>query len=490
MERNDNCLNDYLEVHDGHLENSTLLGTFCGYDLPLEMRSTGNQMSIKFVSNSLIQRSGFSASFMKDINECESTNNCEQECINTIGSYYCACNVGYELHSDGKRCIGACGGLYASANGTITSPGFPNLYPSLKYCLWEIHAPAQNKITLRFNFFELEGNKHDKVEVQSVHPCNVTSTHGVYSGTSVPRLIISKTNKMRIKFSTDHSVERKGFAASFFTDIDECLKQNGGCQQECKNTVGSYECRCKNGFTLDDDMRTCNEQGDCKHLIDTPNGTIHSPNYPEYLPYNRKKRECVWKFSTKSGHRIKLNFKKIEINCTYSNIIIYDGPGEVTTSLGSFCGSNLPPPIIASANDLYMVLRSNASVQTGGFWAEHSTICGGNFTASNRVKYLYSHDSYGDQDYKNMVNCEWNIVAPIGDVVLLKFITFQLESNNNDWVQILAAGSLNKTFSGSRKPPNTYSGGEELTLRFRTNGLNVFKGFSASYQAVHKSFFN
>ena len=43
-----------------------------------------------------------------DFNECrqESTNACEQVCVNTPGSYSCACNVGYRLNADGRTCQG------------------------------------------------------------------------------------------------------------------------------------------------------------------------------------------------------------------------------------------------------------------------------------------------------------------------------------------------------------------------------------------------
>ncbi|XP_065334267.1 protein tolkin [Cloeon dipterum] len=499
-EKHDNCVYDYLEVRDGHFENATLLGKICGHETPSEMLSTGNKMWIKFVSDSSIQKGGFSASFMKEFDECASANghDCEQECVNTLGSYYCACKIGYELHSDGKHCIDACGGLYAVANGTITSPSFPAFYPGNKHCLWEIHAPTQYKITLNFTFFDLEGNNHDceydNVEVQSIHLYNVARTHGVYCGSSLPEMITSETNKMRIEFSTDNSVQKTGFAAVFFTDIDECTEQNGGCQHECKNTVGSYECSCYNGFTLHEDMHSCKEGG-CKHEIDAPSGNIHSPNYPEYYP---NKKDCVWKFSTTPGHRIKLVFKEFELEshqeCTYDNIAFYDGPGEDSLSLGRFCGSKLPHPIVASTNELYMVFKSDASVQRKGFLAEHSTVCGGILTASSQVQHLYSHTKYGDQDYDNAADCEWTVLAPSGHVVLLKFITFQLEAENEctyDWVQVLIGedmSPLTDKLCGDQKPPDTYSMGEELILRFRTDDSMVSKGFSASYQAVRDSF--
>ena len=41
------------------------------------------------------------------------------------------------------------------------------------------------------------------------------------------------------------------------TDVDECAEGNGGCQQSCVNMMGSYECRCWEGFFLSDNQHTC-----------------------------------------------------------------------------------------------------------------------------------------------------------------------------------------------------------------------------------------
>ena len=42
-----------------------------------------------------------------------------------------------------------------------------------------------------------------------------------------------------------------------FLDIDECSMNNGGCDQMCTNTNGSYVCSCDDGYTLNDDGLTC-----------------------------------------------------------------------------------------------------------------------------------------------------------------------------------------------------------------------------------------
>ncbi len=41
------------------------------------------------------------------------------------------------------------------------------------------------------------------------------------------------------------------------SDINECQNLNGGCSQVCVNRVGSFQCRCRDGYTLNVDNRTC-----------------------------------------------------------------------------------------------------------------------------------------------------------------------------------------------------------------------------------------
>ena len=47
------------------------------------------------------------------------------------------------------------------------------------------------------------------------------------------------------------------FHKLFFSDIDECAVDNGGCDHTCINKPGSFECQCKDG-SLADDGKMCN----------------------------------------------------------------------------------------------------------------------------------------------------------------------------------------------------------------------------------------
>ena len=64
-------------------------------------------------------------------------------------------------------------------------------------------------------------------------------------------------------------------------DINECDDNNGGCEQNCTNTDGSFQCGCRSGFTLNEDRRTCSGKYMCFHLDWCTN--VHVV-YPSHLP--------------------------------------------------------------------------------------------------------------------------------------------------------------------------------------------------------------
>lgn len=46
-------------------------------------------------------------------------------------------------------------------------------------------------------------------------------------------------------------------ASSACQDVNECEAANGGCEHDCSNTAGGYECACDAGHTLNNDGLTC-----------------------------------------------------------------------------------------------------------------------------------------------------------------------------------------------------------------------------------------
>uniref|UniRef100_A0AAY4DT21 Metalloendopeptidase n=1 Tax=Denticeps clupeoides TaxID=299321 RepID=A0AAY4DT21_9TELE len=495
IERHDSCAYDYLEVRDGLSESSPLIGRFCGYDKPEDIRSTSNTLWMKFISDGTVNKAGFAANFFKEEDECSKPDNggCEQRCVNTLGSYKCACDPGYELAPDKKSCEAACGGILSKLNGTITTPGWPKEYPPNKNCVWQVIAPNQYRISMQFEAFELEGNevcKYDFVEVRSGLTSD-SKLHGKYCGTEVPEVITSQYNNMRIEFKSDNTVSKKGFKAHFFSDKDECSKDNGGCQHECINTIGSYVCQCRNGFILHENKHDCKE-AECEHKIHSPSGTISSPNWPDKYP---SRKECTWDITATPGHRVKISFSEFEIEqhqeCAYDHLEAFDGDSDKASILSRLCGSKIPEPLISTGNKMFLRFISDASVQRKGFQATHSTECGGRLKAETRQRNLYSHAQFGDNNYPGHTDCEWLITSETGYGIELTFTTFEVEEEADcgyDYIELYdgydsSAHKLGR-FCGSGPREEMYSAGEAVLIRFHSDDTISKKGFHIRYTST------
>uniref|UniRef100_A0A3B3QDA5 Metalloendopeptidase n=1 Tax=Paramormyrops kingsleyae TaxID=1676925 RepID=A0A3B3QDA5_9TELE len=487
IERHDSCAYDYLEVRDGRSENSPLIGRFCGYDKPQDICSTSNHLWMKFVSDGTVNKAGFAANFLKGFDAPPGVG-LTGSAIHHLLPPLCSL-----LSFLCTSLSAACGGLLSKLNGTITTPGWPKEYPPNKNCVWQLVAPAQYRISMQFEFFELEGNevcKYDYVEVRSGLSSD-SKLHGKYCGTDVPEVITSQFNNMRIEFKSDNTVSKKGFKAYFLSDKDECAKDNGGCQHECVNTVGSYACQCRNGFVLHENKHDCKE-AECEHKIHSPSGTISSPNWPDKYP---SRKECIWDITATPGHRVKISFSEFEIEqhqeCAYDHLEAFDGNSNKAAILGRLCGSKLPEPLISTGSRMYLRFISDASVQRLGFQATHSTECGGRLRAEPRQKNLYSHSQFGDNNYPGHMDCEWRITTEKGYSIELTFTTFEVEEEAEcgyDYIELFdgydsSAQRLGR-FCGSGPREEIYSVGDTMLLLFHSDDTISKKGFHIRYTST------
>ena len=44
--------------------------------------------------------------------------------------------------------------------------------------------------------------------------------------------------------------------------MNECMNNNGGCDQICTDTEDSFNCSCNTGYTLDSDGSNCSGETD------------------------------------------------------------------------------------------------------------------------------------------------------------------------------------------------------------------------------------
>ena len=152
-----------------------------------------------------------------------------------------------------------------------------------------------------------------------------------------------------------------------FTDINECLTDNGGCDHICINIHGSFNCLCNTSYILAVDNKTC--VPDCDYVLEEQSGYINTYGFPNspYAPYSN----CTWIIDLPTYKRIQLKFNEMDIedspNCTKDQVTILNGKDENSLSLGSYCGNKLPTTIQSSTGTVTIKFISDGSVNNKGF---------------------------------------------------------------------------------------------------------------------------
>ena len=63
MERADACAFDRLEIYDGGSDSAPLLRVLCGFGIPKVVKSTGNSLLVKFLSDKMDTKNGFAIKY-------------------------------------------------------------------------------------------------------------------------------------------------------------------------------------------------------------------------------------------------------------------------------------------------------------------------------------------------------------------------------------------------------------------------------------------
>ena len=161
-----------------------------------------------------------------DVDECADAHDCTGLCNNIEGSYYCSCEAGYTIASDGRTCIPVCGGNITADSGSLASPGWPDPYPSLNYtCEWNIETGNNTIIDCSFvEPFGIGGNslcRRDYVQITCTDtyedPCSGLSSLGKFCSQQAPGTLTVASSEAAVTFqaSSFHSGQNVGFNITF-----------------------------------------------------------------------------------------------------------------------------------------------------------------------------------------------------------------------------------------------------------------------------------
>ncbi|XP_042628685.1 complement C1r-A subcomponent [Cyprinus carpio] len=236
IEPSPDCYYDSVSV----VSDNKVLGKFCGQnstdrfhpgDKPI--LAPHNRLQLVFltdVSNHELHI-GFTAFYQAvDIDECSSSSvenaPCSQICLNTLGSYLCACHHGYMLRPDQRTCVLECGGgVHSESEGTISSPGFPDVSPLNLDCIYTISVQPGYMITLNFSQnFHIE-QVYNQGQTCLFHWLQVSvpgKKPEKYCGGKSPGVLNMGANFVQLEYHTDRYGQSQGWSIHYTTQRVQC----------------------------------------------------------------------------------------------------------------------------------------------------------------------------------------------------------------------------------------------------------------------------
>jgi hypothetical protein len=414
-----------------------------------------------------------------------------------VDECYCLCNSGYA--GDGLTCPGAdCGAsLTGHGSGAIYSPNWPGSYSSHEDCSWDITVEPGYVIKLTFNNFEVEneaGCSYDKVDVY-----DDLLLMALLCGPSTPPPLTSTTNRMRVKFTTDYTIEYQGFWATYTaihaSDVDECALGTHNCHPNaatCTDVVGgpgSFTCVCNSGYsgdgvTCEDECttgtRTCDAHATCNNK-DGSFTCVCNSGYAGDAFTCTDVDECATETHTCDAHATCTNTDG-SFTCVCNSG--YEGDGFTCTDVDECATETHTCDAHATCTntDGSFTCVCNSGYEGDGFTC---TACGTSLTGQSCG---VIHSPNWPRYYSNYVDYSWNITVEPGYVIKLTFNNFHLENQSScgyDYVEVLDdfSSSLGK-FCGSSTPSPQTSTTNRMTVTFHTDMSVKFPGFSATYTAV------
>ncbi|XP_055671290.1 hemicentin-1 [Falco peregrinus] len=191
---------------------------------------------------------GFSC---QDVNECQESNSCHQHCFNTIGSFHCGCDPGYQLK--GRKCM------------------------DVNECRQNVCRPDQLCKNTRggYKCIDLCPNGMTKAENGTcidVDECRDGTHQCRYNQ-------ICENTRGSYRCVCPRGYRSQGVGRPC-VDINECEQVPKPCAFQCTNTPGSFKCICPPGQHLLGDGKSC------AGLERLPNygAYYNSYNYAQFSP--------------------------------------------------------------------------------------------------------------------------------------------------------------------------------------------------------------
>nr|XP_028580115.1 latent-transforming growth factor beta-binding protein 1 isoform X4 [Podarcis muralis] len=181
------------------------------------------------------------ATFCQDINECQLQGVCPNgECLNTMGSYRCACKIGFVPDPTLSRCI--------PDNPMVTEEKGPcyRFVSAGKQCMHPLSVQLSKQLCC----------------------CSVGKAWGPHcEKCPLPGTVVEKTSPpVPVEVGPDVSTSSASqvIAPTQVTEINECTVNPDICGAgHCVNLPVGYTCFCNDGYKLNDQQTKCSDINEC-----------------------------------------------------------------------------------------------------------------------------------------------------------------------------------------------------------------------------------
>lgn len=340
------CSDEFLQINQGITQNSLKIGDYCKTKIQEQALSTS-----------------FRYTYVQYHSEPQSNTNVKLM-VKTVSTQ--------------------CGGHLTEYERVFTSPNYPRNYPDNQECVWEIYAGIGYRISL---LFEGRFSVEDKTNCTKDSLIIFDWIENKYQeiarvcGRRTPPSFNSTSNRMKIIFRTDESINLDGFKARW---VPIC------------------------GGTL---------------IAKSEEQFLYSPGYTNgYYP----SLNCEYIIQSTSN-RIQVKFLDFELegsypDCEYDNLTVIT-QSDYNYFYGLYCGKELPPPV--NGNDkVEITFKTDLYGQRKGFKLSYSLYSCGGLVKQPTIITLSNSNTYIEN-----TNCTWSIEGPLNKIVILKFFFIDIESS-------------------------------------------------------------
>lgn len=262
---------------------------------------------------------------------------------------------------------------------------------------------------------------------------------GKFCGVEIPKLIPSFTNHLLIRFGSDNSIGDKGFQIEYEQTSTGC----GG-------------------------------------RLDSFEGSIHSPHYPETLSDSMK---CDWYIIVNPGSTIDFSITGHSDLCKNDILVLYDDQ-DFNTPIKLNCSNNkISGKSKTNSVHVQYSTSEKSSEEIKPFLLEYKLNC--NVIIDKPFGVIESPNFPGD--YPPNLKCQWKIISPKSSTIKLSFSHLNLEFDpewSSDYLQIndLNGDEEIKSTKLSSKPQNDItSSGNNVLIKFVSDFAIAKSGFRLEF---------